>query len=93
MLIKVENIKCGGCVNSIHKKLVGLDQVDDVSVDIENGLVTIESEENSENLRSNIVKTLAAMGYPEQGSVEGLSSVRAKATSFVSCAIGKMADQ
>jgi copper chaperone len=30
------------------------------------------------------------MGYPETGSVEGLKAVKAKASSFVSCVVGRM---
>jgi copper chaperone len=83
----VENIKCGGCAHSILSKLSMLEGVDAVQVDVEQGAVCFESA--SDQLQQ--VKTkLADMGYPEQGTLEGLSSVGAKAKSFVSCAIGKM---
>ncbi|HIJ28674.1 MAG TPA: heavy metal transporter, partial [Gammaproteobacteria bacterium] len=35
-------------------------------------------------------ETLRGIGYPKRGSVEGLDNVKAKAVSFVSCAIGRM---
>ena len=85
--IDVENIKCGGCASTIEKRLKQLDSVTQVSVDIEQGQVTIEAADDS---RKRLVKTLLASGYPEKGTAEGLKAAKAKARSFVSCAIGKM---
>ncbi|BCN92649.1 hypothetical protein THMIRHAM_04340 [Thiomicrorhabdus immobilis] len=96
--IAVENIKCGGCANSIKQKLTAIEAVQAVDVDIEAGLVSFEiddqqvSQENSEQVLSAVKQQLASMGYPEVGSVEGLKAVGAKAKSFVSCAVGKMTD-
>ena len=87
--IEVENIKCGGCASSVTSKLTALDSVNEVSVDIENGMVHIDGEENR---RNDYVDTLAKIGYPEVGSVEGLASTGAKVKSFVSCAIGRTKD-
>jgi len=84
--ISVENIKCAGCANSIQKGLLKIAGVEAVEVDIEQGAVSIEGSANHDEL----VKSLLSMGYPEKGSVEGLSSLKAKATSFVSCAVGRM---
>ncbi len=92
MVLEVENIKCGGCASSISQKLLDLDSVREVNVDIDNGRVTVEVEGDAEVIRESILTALAAMGYPEKGSVEGLRSVKAKATSYVSCAIGRMSD-
>ena len=92
--VAVENIKCGGCANSIKQKLTTLEGVQGIEVDIEAGLVTFELDEQL-NLNEilGLVKTkLASMGYPEVGSVEGLKAAGAKAKSYVSCAVGKMTD-
>ena len=86
--IEVENIKCGGCANSITGKLKEDDRIQDVVVDIEHGVVTLEA--NSDEVRTDAITRLLKMGYPETGSVEGLKSVKAKASSFVSCAVGRM---
>ncbi len=86
--IDVENIKCGGCANTIQKRLIETHDLDQVEVDIELGRITATSTvEGQEDL---IGETLLALGYPKQGSVEGLGHVKAKAVSFVSCAIGRM---
>lgn len=85
--IEVENIRCGGCVNSITKKLMDDERVDAVSVDIQNQTVTLES---AENITNDATKILLNLGYPEKGSVEGLAALKGKAKSVVSCAIGKV---
>ena len=85
--IQVENIKCGGCANSIKKGLMDEAGVLTVAIDVENGMVSIDGE----NLdRDAIAAHLLKMGYPESGSVEGMKAATAKAKSFVSCAIGKV---
>ncbi len=85
--IQVENIKCGGCANTIRKRLSELAGVQGVEVVVEAGQVTVEGDEA---LRPAVVEMLAKSGYPESGSVHGMASMKAKATSFVSCAIGRM---
>ena len=85
--IDVENIKCGGCANSIRKGLIDDPRVESVEVDIEQGRVVVEGDEQA---RPDLVRALAQMGYPETGSVEGMRAAAAKAKSFVSCAIGRM---
>lgn len=85
--IQVENIKCGGCAATIKKKLLTDERITDVEVDIELGLVMIESIAAAE---SDFSSTLLAMGYPQSGSAEGIAAAKAKAKSFVSCAIGKV---
>lgn len=86
-MIDVENIKCGGCANSIRKGLSEDARIARVEVDIEGGRITIDGEEEA---REEIALKLAHMGYPEVGSVEGMKAAAAKAKSFVSCAIGRI---
>lgn len=85
--VAVENIKCGGCANTIRGKLVEQQLAQKVEVDIEQGQVHIEG---NPEWRDQVIAALAKMGYPEAGSVEGLKSAAAKAKSFVSCAIGRI---
>jgi copper chaperone len=89
MTIEVENIKCGGCANTITTKLSSLTDVRDVQVDIESGKVSLDGDTSK---RDEYASALARMGYPEVGTVEGLKSAGAKAKSFVSCAVGRMSD-
>lgn len=85
--VTVENIKCGGCANTIRTRLEKLDGVDAVTVDVESGRVTVDGDEGH---RQAVIDRLVSLGYPETGSVEGIRSATAKAKSFVSCAVGRM---
>ncbi|MBT8420542.1 MAG: heavy-metal-associated domain-containing protein [Gammaproteobacteria bacterium] len=85
--IEVDNIKCHGCANTIRKKVLATHDVNEVAVDVAAGAVTITS---SADLNEAIEKTLHSLGYPKRGSSEGFDQLKAKATSFVSCAIGRM---
>jgi copper chaperone len=85
--LSVENIKCGGCANTIISKLSALDAVDSCEVDIEKGMITINGDESD---KATVLALLLKLGYPETGSAEGLKAAKAKAKSFVSCAVGRM---
>ncbi len=85
--IAVENIKCGGCANSIRHRLLNHALVEAVTIDVEQGAVRIQGDPAG---RAQAVQALTALGYPEVGSVEGFKSAAAKAKSFVSCAIGRV---
>ncbi|GKT11907.1 MAG: copper chaperone [Thiomicrorhabdus sp.] len=93
--ISVENIKCGGCANSIRQKLTALEGIESVDVDVDTGQITISlaSQVDQDSMEAKIKAKLLSIGYPEVGTVEGLTSVGVKAKSFVSCAIGKMSDK
>jgi copper chaperone len=85
--ITVENIKCGGCASTITRRLNELDAVSDCQVEVETGVVSITGDESS---KKEVTQVLLNLGYPESGTAEGLKAAKAKAKSFVSCAVGKM---
>jgi copper chaperone len=85
--IEVENIRCGGCANSIRKKLLEDIRIQSVEVDIKQQIVIISSEIE---IRIESIQKLLSLGYPEKGSVAGLEALKGKAKSVVSCAIGKV---
>ncbi len=87
MEIYVENIKCGGCANTITKNLSAIEGISDVVVDIEAGCIRFSGHED---LFDQVRNKLKSLGYPEVNSVEGLSKMAAKAKSFASCAVGKL---
>lgn len=86
-MIEVENIKCGGCANSITNKLTALPGIDSVDVDIDEGRITLGGDESQREI---VAGELLKMGYPETGTAEGMKAAAAKAKSFVSCAIGRL---
>lgn len=85
--IEVENIKCGGCANTIRKTLLADARITQVDIDVESGCIAVMADED---LKSDLIPRLQAMGYPERGSIEGIKALQAKAKSFVSCAVGRM---
>ena len=87
MKITVDNIKCGGCAGSITKKLTSIFDTDKIDVNIEQGVISIDLDDSK---KDELAKVLLDLGYPEIDSVQGFDSAKAKAKSFVSCAIGKM---
>ena len=87
MIITVENIKCGGCAGTITKKLNSTFAPKSLDIDVENGVIEIDVNDEK---RAEVVDLLLSIGYPEVNSVQGINSVKAKAKSFVSCAIGRM---
>lgn len=82
MEIKVENIKCGGCVSTLQKKLLAIDGVDQVSVDIQTGTISIVGNPD----RNEVISKLDELGYPEVGN----NSLFKKSKSMVSCVIGRL---
>jgi copper chaperone CopZ len=87
MEVTVDNIKCGGCAGSITKKLTATFGTDKINVNIEKGIININLDNSK---KDELSKVLLDLGYPEIDSVHGFDSAKAKAKSFVSCAIGKM---
>ena len=86
IIIEVDNLKCGGCANTISKGILSIEGVTNVSVDNENESVTYEGSLSTKDL---VLTKLSSMGYPQKGSLSGLNAGLASAKSYVSCAIGK----
>jgi copper chaperone CopZ len=80
--IEVENIKCGGCMNSIKTALLKIENVTEVTIDKETDTITI----NSNTDRVVLVNKLSNLGYPEKGN----NTLLHKGKSFVSCAVGNL---
>jgi copper chaperone CopZ len=85
-ILQIQNLKCGGCGHTVTTKLSTLDNIINVTVDVENDTVSFDY--NSESDLENAMKKLFSLGYPAVGEANPLS---AKAKSFVSCALWRMA--
>lgn len=88
--IDVENIKCGGCASTIRSKLETMDGIEKVEVDIASGRVSVDGSDGS---RDAAAAKLLQLGYPESGTAEGIAAAKAKAKSFVSCAVGRISSE
>src|SRR5690606_41415648 len=62
--IEVENIKCGGCMNSIKTALQQMEGVQEVNIDKDTETVTIESDSDIEPF----IQKLNDLGYPQKGN-------------------------
>lgn len=87
MKIEIDNLKCGGCEASILKGLKAINGVNQVTVNHSTQMVEVDA---PLSLRDKIAAQLRHMGYPEKGSMSGLSAGLANAKSYVSCAIGRV---
>ena len=82
---EVENIKCGGCVNSIKTALLKLEGVKTVEVDKDIDTIVLTGTIE----RDLVIKKLNDLGYPEKGQ----NTMVKKAKSYVSCAVGRMSEK
>lgn len=83
--IHIQNLKCGGCANTITKGISSIEAIQNVSVNVDESTVTFSYE--TEDQVNEVKSKLKSLGYPEEGEANTLG---AKAKSYVSCAIGKM---
>lgn len=81
-ILKVVNIKCGGCEASIISALekAGLKNI---SVNVAAQEVSFEGEKET------AAKILSGLGYPLEGSSQAKSLIK-KAKSYASCMIGRL---
>ena len=83
--IYIQNLKCGGCANTVTKNLTTINDITEVEVNVDESSVTFNYE--NEDALNRAKETLQKLGYPEDGEANSLT---AKAKSYVSCAVGKM---
>jgi copper chaperone len=86
--ITVDNLKCGGCENTIKKTLKQIQGVEKVGIDNDKHLIEVVHQDNVSRLM--LTDSLKKMGYPEVGTTEGLNAVLSNAKSYISCAIGRL---
>jgi len=85
---EVENVKCGGCANTLITSLK--EEFGDVKVDLDVNprKITLELDDNKQEA---LKLKLRSLGYPLcTDELSGLQKATTTAKSFVSCAIGKM---
>ena len=85
---EIENLKCGGCANTIQQALNSFQGLSKTRVDVENGSVSFDF--NKASLVDAVKEKLQSLGYPEKGTLTGMKKFGANARSYVSCAIGKI---
>lgn len=82
--VNIQNLKCGGCANTITKKISELDNISNVLVSIEESKVSFIY--NNASDLDHVIQKLKDIGYP---LMEEQNKSLIKVRSYVSCAIGK----
>ncbi len=83
--VEIQNLKCGGCENTIRKNLNKFEFVRNLEVDVQKGTVSLDA--LPPDYLVFVKRVLSNMGYPV---VEDGNSVGKKVKSYVSCALGRM---
>ncbi len=83
--LAIQNLKCAGCGTTIKNKLQSLKGIDEVSVNLENSMVSFSNETDEAFLA--VEKMLAKLGYPLARDKNNLGKI---AKSYISCALGRM---
>ncbi len=83
--VTIQNLKCGGCAKTIQNKLLEIEGINNVDINLEKDEVLLDYQEpqNIETAKSKL-KTL---GYP---TIDEKNSILDKTRSFVSCASGRL---
>ncbi len=85
---EVQNVKCGGCANTLKTKLK--EKFGEVEVDLEKmpRVITLDIEDDQIDSLKEILRSI---GYPlTTDELSTFGTLETKAKSFVSCAVGKM---
>ncbi|MDP2176163.1 MAG: heavy metal-associated domain-containing protein [Bacteroidota bacterium] len=83
--INILNLSCGGCVNTITKKLREIKGVENVDVNLDTQLVTVACLESID--RTELTEMLKSIGYPESTDNNNIVT---QLKSVKSCLIGKL---
>jgi copper chaperone CopZ len=83
----IQNLKCGGCANTITNALNALPGIKNTAVEIESNSVTFEYDH--EDQIKEVEKKLSQLGYPIDSDPNSLLK---QAKSYVSCMIGRVSD-
>jgi copper chaperone CopZ len=83
--ILVQNLKCGGCANTITNKLATIENISDLEIDIEESKISFSYLHDDDI--SLVKEKLMKIGYPLNKEENTIVS---KAKSYISCATGKI---
>lgn len=84
-ILEVQNLKCGGCENTIAKKLSNLPFVNSLEIDVETSKVSFDALPPEDTVL--VMLKLSNLGYPV---IDERNSLGKKAKSYLSCAIGRV---
>jgi copper chaperone CopZ len=59
--LKLSNLKCGGCVNSVKENLSKIDHINMIDVNLETKILEVEAEADTIEI---VINKLSEIGYP-----------------------------
>lgn len=83
--VHIQNLKCGGCENTIINRLSEVKNISDVEINQEHSTIAFDYHTNHDFEAAKHL--LSQIGYPIVGAENKLKT---KAKSYVSCAIGRI---
>jgi len=86
--IEIQNLKCGGCANTVTKGVLSISGTSEVSVNLKTSTVSFEA--LSDTVINEVKIKLSKLGYPE---TDATNTMIHKAKSFVSCAAGRLTEE
>jgi len=89
--IKVDNLKCGGCANTIKRQLKTISGITGVVVFPERGEVRVSHSDDISLIAAK--EKLGELGYPEEGTTQGVNKFTSNVKSYVSCAVGRLSKE
>lgn len=82
--IIIQNLKCGGCANTITNKLTKIKNISDLEIDIEESKISFNYFHDEDVFL--VKEILKKIGYPSDMDENTIVS---KTKSYISCATGK----
>lgn len=82
---QIQNVRCGGCDNTIINALLKVNGVKNIAILPEENAITLTYKEAA--VYENVRAKLSQIGHPVVGDKNTLVK---KATSYINCAIGKI---
>ena len=83
--VVIQNLKCDGCKNSISKRMLNIEGISNVVINVDTSEVSFDY--TTHNVLEGLREQLADLGYPITGDP---NTIVEKAKSYISCAIGKI---
>lgn len=83
-ILEIQNLKCGGCENTIRTSLSSIPFLNNLDIDVENGTVGFAALTPEDTER--VIRKLSELGYPLSDEKNSLGK---RAKSYVSCAMGR----
>ena len=81
----IQNLKCGGCENTIRRKLSEIDGLSNIEINHESSEISFDS--SSDSIMEVAKNLLSKIGYP---TIDSDNSTFQKLKSYASCAIGRV---